>query len=309
MPREPLAGMGRTGAWGTVINGQSRSWSPKPRRFQDTHLIWRQPLFWIGTGLFIGLVLLCFAGPRLYHAGPLAVHITQSSRPPSLRFPLGTDVLGRNELSRIMFGGRLLILMALGSAVSATIFGVGVGLASAYLGGMIDRVASWVMDVVLSIPQLVPLLLISFLFTSSPTTMIIVISATTWPMVARPVRAEALSIRNRPYIAAALSLGASPSRIMGRYIFPATGTTVLMSASNSVSTAVVVLATASFLGISLPPPWPNWASMIADGISQISFGEWWLWVCPALALVCLVLSINTVTEAARIVAYKGGSSS
>ncbi len=216
--------------------------------------VWHRPLLWIGLGLFVGIVLICFAGPHFYPISPLAVHVMEAGRPPSLRFPLGTDALGRSELARVMFGGRLLILIALASALSAAILGVGVGLISGYVGGTLDRVTVWVMDVVLSVPQLVPLLLIAFLITSSPATMIGVIGATTWPLVARPVRAQVLSVRERPHVSAALSLGASSWRVMGRHILPTLTPTVLMSASNSVSTAVVVLATASYFGISLPPP-------------------------------------------------------
>ena len=223
-------------------------------RFPRSWSVWHRPLLWIGLGIFVGIVCLCFAGPHFYPVSPLAVHVTEAGRPPSLRFPLGTDALGRSELARVMFGGRLLILIALASALSAAILGVGVGLISGYAGGMFDRVTVWVMDVVLSVPQLVPLLLIAFLITSSPATMIGVIGATTWPLVARPVRAQALSVRERPYVAAALSLGASRWRVMGRHILPTLAPTILMSASNSVSTAVVVLATASYFGISLPPP-------------------------------------------------------
>lgn len=281
-----------------------------PNRFKGSrrvHTVWQQPLFWGGVGLFCGIVFLCFAGPSLDPANPIAVHVNHSGLAPSLRFPLGTDVLGRYELSRVMYGGRLLILIAVASALSASVLGVGVGLASGYLGGAVDRTASWVMDVILSIPQLVPLLLIEFLFRSSPATMIFVVSATTWPLVARPVRAHVLSVRERLYVAAAQSLGASPWRVMRRHVLPSIGTTVLMSASNSVSTAVVVLATASFLGISLPPPWPNWASMMANGLYEI--GMWWLWVAPGLALALLVLSINMVSDAARAVGDRGGMAS
>lgn len=271
--------------------------------------MWHRPLLWIGLGLFVGIVFLCFAGPHFYPVSPLAVHVTEARRPPSLRFPLGTDALGRSELARVMFGGRLLILIALASALSATILGVGVGLFAGYVGGTFDRVAVWVMDVVLSVPQLVPLLLIAFLLTSSPTTMIGVIGATTWPLVARPVRAHVLSVRERPYVAAALSLGTSPWRVMGRHILPTLAPTILMSASNSVSTAVVVLATASYFGISLPPPWPNWSSMIAHGMHQIYSNQWWWWVSPAVALALLVFSINMVSEAAHAVSRQGGSPS
>lgn len=259
----------------------------------------QDPLFWVGAGLFLGLIFFCFVGPMIDHTSGMAIHLNAIGQPPSARWIFGTDDLGRSEMVRLMLGGRLILLIGLASALCATVLGLGVGLAAGFLGGAADRLATWVMDVILSVPQLIPLLLIQSLLTTSAWTMIFVVAATAWPLVGRPVRAEAISLRERDYVSAAQSLGASPARVMFKHVVPGLSSTLLTTASASVGTAILVIATASFLGFSLPPPWPDWGSMIAQSLTVIYDGYWWLLVLPGTAFVVLQLSINFISDAAR----------
>lgn len=245
----------------------------------------------------LGLIFLCFLGPRLYTASPYAIHLSWIGRGPSATLPLGGDELGRNELARIMLGGQLLIAVGLASAVVATAFGATVGLAAGLIGGRVDRVLTWVTDIVLSVPQLVPLLLIDVLLRPSATTMIFVVAVTSWPVVARLVRAESLRIRELDYVTAAQSLGASDLRIAFFHVLANQWAAIWVSATAQVGAAVLTLATASFLGFGLPPPFPNWAGMIAASTSNMSAGYWWTMVFPGLAFVLLQLSVNFISDA------------
>ena len=256
-------------------------------------------LFWLGSLILVGLIGLCFIGPLIYHASPYAIHLNWIGHGPSSSLPLGGDGLGRNELARIMLGGQSLIAVGVASALVATAIGTLIGLAGGFLGGAVDLILTWTTDVVLSIPQLVPLLLIDVLLRPSPTTMIFVVAVTLWPVVARLVRAEALRGRELEYVIAAQSLGASDIRIAFRHILPSQWSTIGVTSTAQVGSAVLVLATASFLGFGLPPPYPNWAEMIASSTANMSAGYWWTMVFPGFALVLIQLSVNFIADALR----------
>ncbi len=261
--------------------------------------LWSRPTLWVGLTILIFLILFCFLGPVAFPQNPLAVHLTHLNQPPSARFPLGTDSLGRSELSRMMYGGRGLILVGLASSAVAAVLGTLVGLIGAVFGGWVDRMTTWATDVVLSIPQLLPLMLIMVLLRPSPLTMVFVVGATTWPLIARLVRAEALSIRERDYIEAARSLGASQWRILLQHLLPNLWGTILTASSNQVAAAMLVVATVSFLGFGLPPPSPNWAGMVSSGTNDLMLGSWWLMLFPGLAFILLQFSVNFIAEAIR----------
>lgn len=261
--------------------------------------LWSRPTLWVGLTILIFLILFCFLGPVAFPQNPLAVHLTHLNQPPSARFPLGTDSLGRSELSRMMYGGRGLILVGLASSAVAAVLGTLVGLIGAVFGGWVDRMTTWATEVVLSIPQLLPLMLIMVLLRPSPLTMVFVVGATTWPLIARLVRAEALSIRERDYIEAARSLGASQWRILLQHLLPNLWGTILTASSNQVAAAMLVVATVSFLGFGLPPPSPNWAGMVSSGTNDLMLGSWWLMLFPGLAFILLQFSVNFIAEAIR----------
>lgn len=270
------------------------------------HRLIRHSQFWVGLLVFCGLVAFCFVGPFIYTKSPYTIHYTMIGHPPSRALPLGGDELGRNELSRLMLGGRLLIIVALAAAMGASLGGVALGLLAGFRGGFMDRLITWVSDVVLGIPQLIPLLLVDAMLRPSAISMMIIVTATSWPMIAKLVRADILSLRERDYVLAAESMGARGSRIMWRHLLPNLWSTIIVAASSQVSQAVLVVATASFLGFGLPPPDPNWAGMIASSTQAIWNGYWWIMVFPGAALVILQLSINSTTEALREMFVAGG---
>lgn len=268
----------------------------RPHRFPG---FWRRPRFALGMALLIGLIFFCFVGPLLDHVNPDAINLAHTSAPPSWHFWLGTDSLGRSEMTRMMVGGRLLIIVGLASAAVGTAIGTLIGLAGALWRGWLDRAVVWVMDVVLGIPQLVPLLLVDQLLKPDALTLIFVVGVGVWPVVGRLVRAEALSLRERDYVTAARSLGASQWRILTRHLFRNLGNVILVALSNQVGVAVLLVATASFLGMGLPPPAPNWGQMINSATAELTYGDWWLLVFPGLAFVALQISVNYIADALR----------
>lgn len=277
-----------------------------PTYLSNLQRLLRTPGFWAGLCLLVGLLLLSYIGPILDPNNPLAINPARSSLPPSWSAPMGTDVLGRSELARVMAGGQQLIGVGLASAFAATVGGAVVGFASGFWGGFLDRVLSWVMDVVLGIPQLLPLLILFSLLRPHVLVMTIVVSATLWPVVGRVVRAETMSLRARDFVAAAASLGAGGGRIIVRHLFPNLWGSILIAYTNLVATAVLVLGTASFLGLGLPPPWPNWASMLAASAGDISSGQWWLMLFPGMGFVVFELSIYFLTESLAKTFYAQG---
>jgi peptide/nickel transport system permease protein len=172
-------------------------------------------------------------------------------------------------------------------------------LISGWYGGATDRTILFVMDVVLGIPQILPLLLIDSMTRATTATMVVIVSASGWPVVGRLVRAETLALRQRDFISAARSLGASGPRIMLRHLIPNVLGVALAGLTSQVGSAVLVVATASYLGLGLPPPAPNWGSMIATAAAMLSDGYWWLTLFPGLAFVILQWSVNLIAEALR----------
>ncbi len=259
----------------------------------------RHPLFWTGSTLLVLLALFSFVGPDIYPKSPIATHIAHTLAPPGGAFPLGADVLGRNELARLMVGGQGFLLVGFVSAAMASALGVLIGLVSGLAGGLADRAFMWFTDTVLGIPQLVPLFLVVVLFRPNDGTMIAVLGLTGWPLVARLVRGDVLSAREREFVESARSGGATPGRIMRRHLLPNVMGTVVVAASGQVSTTLLVLATASFLGYGLPPPNPNWAGMVASSRQYLYDNSWWLLWLPGSAFVLLQLSVNFVADALR----------
>lgn len=257
------------------------------------------PLFWVGIAVIAALAVFSFAGPLVYHVDPNAVNPNVSDVPPNAQHLFGTDILGRDELARVMWGGQGFMLVGFVSAVAASLLGSVVGLVAGFAGGLTDRILMRVTDLFLGIPQLVPLLLIDVMFLPNDFTMILILAFTSWPLVARLVRAETLTVRERDYVQAAVASGASQSRVLRRHVLPNILSTAIVASSSQLGSTVLILATASYLGFGLPPPSPNWASMVADATQYLTSGNWWLFLAPGLAFMILQVSVYFVADAVR----------
>ena len=218
--------------------------------------------------------------------------------PPSGEFWLGTDDLGRDIFVRIAYGARVSLLVGVVATALTVVIGVIVGLAAGFLGGVVDTLLARLIDVVLSIPFiLVAVALVSITGPSLLVT-VLVIGFFSWASVARIVRGQVLSLREREFVEAARSLGASDSRIMFVDIMPNVLAPVIVYASLLIPVVIIVEATLSFLGLGLPPPTADWGGMISDSQNYYTVA-WWFVVFPGLALVITTLAFNLFGDGVR----------
>ena len=219
-------------------------------------------------------------------------------RPPSTEFWLGTDDLGRDILVRIAYGARISLLVGVVATLVTVVIGVVVGLAAGYFGGLVDTLLARLVDVVLSFPFL--LFAISLVSVTGPSlsVAIIAISAFSWAAVARIVRGQVLSLREREFVEAGRSLGAGDWRLMFVDVLPNVMAPIIVYSTLLIPTVIVVEATLSFLGLGVPPPTPTWGGMLNDAVSYYQVA-WWFVVFPGAALVATTLAFNLLGDGVR----------
>jgi len=253
----------------------------------------------LGTAIVLFFLAFCFLGPLFYHTNQVQTDIPISNEGPSLGHLLGTDNAGFDMLGRLMQGGQITLLVGILAAVLATAIGVLWGAAAGYAGGAVDTVMMRVVDTLLAIPTLFLLIFLDSIFRPSGPLLIIVIGGLAWLVPARLVRAEALSLRTRPYVDAARNMGSRPERIILRHIIPNVFGTVMVNATFQVADAILTVAALSFLGLGIPPPGANWGSMLSDGVSYVFAGYWWQIWPAGVCIVSVVVGFNFVGDGLR----------
>ena len=209
----------------------------------------------------------------------------------STRFLLGTDVLGRDILSRIIFGARISLIVAAVTLGVGGGIGVAVGLLSGYYGGWMDELLMRLVDIILSLPLILVALVLVVAVGQSFEMIIVVLALWIWPRFARMVRGEVLQLKTLDYVALARVSGASTVRILFVHLFPGTINTLIVVATLQVGIVILVEATLSFLGAGVPPPDPAWGSMVADGRDRL-VDAWWVATMPGVAILITVMSLN-----------------
>ena len=209
----------------------------------------------------------------------------------STKFLLGTDVLGRDILSRIIFGARISLIVAAVTLGVGGGIGVGVGLLSGYYGGWMDELLMRLVDIILSLPLILVALVLVVAIGQSFEMIIVVLALWIWPRFARMVRGEVLQLKTLDYVALARVSGASTIRILFVHLFPGTINTLIVVATLQVGIVILVEATLSFLGAGVPPPDPAWGSMVADGRDRL-VDAWWVATMPGVAILITVMSLN-----------------
>jgi len=204
---------------------------------------------------------------------------------------LGTDHLGRDILSRIIYGARISLSIAGISIAIAATFGTVIGLMSAYYRGWVDAVLMRLVDVTLSIPLILIAIVFAVTLGASYTNVVIIFAALNWPRYARQIRGEALVAMQQDYVALARVAGCSPARIMAKHIFPNVVPTLLVLSTLQVSFLILLEASLSFLGVGIPPPTASWGSMISEGRQYLESFVW-LSLFPGVAMTLVVLSMN-----------------
>jgi peptide/nickel transport system permease protein len=252
------------------------------------------------SGLILVLVLFAVAlfAPWLAPYDPLSINLKEVLMPPSPAHYLGTDTLGRDVLSRIIFGARISLLVGFVAVGIATLIGLFIGALAGYYGGWVDSALMRLVDLMLCFPTLFLILAVIALLGPSIWNIMAVIGFTGWMGVARLVRAEFLSLREREFVTAARALGAGDARLILRHMLPNAMTPVMISATLGVAGAILTESALSFLGLGVQPPTPSWGNILTAGKDNIEIA-WWLSVFPGLAILITVMSYNLLGEGIR----------
>jgi len=256
-------------------------------------------------GLLILLLMFAVAilAPYIATHSPKAQELVARLQPPlwagaDLTHLLGTDQLGRDLFSRIVFGSRVSLLVGFASVVTSAALGIGLGLIAGYFGGRIDTIVMRIVDIWMAFPFILLALAIIAALGPSLRNMVIVFTIAGWMSYARVTRASALSLREMEFVTAARAVGASDRRIIVRHILPNLVSPIIVLASFQVASMIMAEAALSFLGLGVRPPTPAWGSMISEGRQYIQ-EAWWLSVLPGIALAITVLSVNLVGDGLR----------
>ncbi len=260
--------------------------------------LWRNRLAISGLALVLGLCAVALLAHWLAPYDPDFIDLKQVLMPPSPAHLLGTDTLGRDVLSRIIFGARVSLLVGFVAVGIATLIGVLVGALAGYYGGALDQILMRLVDLMLCFPTIFLILAVIAVLGPSIWNIMAVIGLTSWMGVARLVRAEFLSLREREFVVAARALGASDARLIWRHLLPNALTPVMVSATLGVAGAILVESSLSFLGLGVQPPTPSWGNMLTMGKDNIEIA-WWLSVFPGLAILVTVMSYNLLGEGIR----------
>lgn len=259
----------------------------------------RKPL---GAGALVFLLLLgataTFAEPLSTH-DPYAMHAATRHSGPTATHWFGTDFNGRDIYSRFLQGARIAVLVAFSAIALGTTAGAAVGLSSGYVGGKYDLAVQRVVDSIIAMPNLIVALVWVGLFGRSIANVVLVIALVTLPSSARLVRGMTLEVKGRDFIEAARAMGATSSRIVLRHIFPQVIPLIIIAASSTLGTAVLVEASLSFLGLGPAPPTPTWGSMLSGrALEHITRAPWGI-IFPGLGLTLTVLAVNLLGDALR----------
>ena len=258
----------------------------------------RNAMFILGLIIVLGVTFAAVFAPLIAPFDPNELHLDAILKAPCAEFPLGTDRLGRDVLSRLLYGGRVSLwvgFVAVGISIS---IGALLGLVSGYFGGLVDEIVMRFVDIMLCFPSFFLILAVVAFLEPSLFNIMVVIGLTSWMGVARLVRAETLTLREREFVSAARLAGTSTWRIMTRHILPNAMAPVTISAILGIGGAILIESGLSFLGLGVQPPQASWGNMLMDGKSVIEEASW-LSLFPGLAILITVLGYNLLGESLR----------
>jgi peptide/nickel transport system permease protein len=287
----------------TERRGATSLWAEAFHRFR------KHRLATLGACTLLVMVLAVVAGPVVYRVPIDEIDFKAKLRGPSATHPLGTDDLGQDLLARMLYGGRISLAVGIAAMLIAVVIGVSIGAASGHFGGLLDHVLMRVTDLFLALPQLPLLLLIVYLFRDALkkvlgpelgifVMIVAVVGGLRWMPVARLVRAQILSLREKEFVEAARGLGAPPFRQVLRHVLPNAMGPVIVAATIDVAAAIIAESSLSFLGLGFPPDIPTWGRILFDAKDNLDFAPHWA-IFPGSAIFLTVLSINFIGDGLR----------
>ena len=258
----------------------------------------RNLLLFLGAFIVLFFIIVAIFAPFIATYDPSATNLKGTFLPPSSKHFFGTDDIGRDVFSRVVYGSRVSLFVGFIAVGISLIIGVILGLASGYYGGKVDSIIMRFTDIMLSFPSFFLILAVIAFLKPSIINVMIVIGFTGWMGVARLVRAEVMSVKNREYITAAILQGLSHKRIMFKHILPNVLSPVFVTATLSIAGAILLESSLSFLGLGVQPPTASWGNILTDGQKNI-INAWWLSLFPGLAIVFTALGYNLLGEGLR----------
>lgn len=268
--------------------------SPTRRRLRALR---RNPMAMLGLAIILFWAVAAIVVPLTLARDPLAQEINDRLKPPSSQYWFGTDELGRDVFSRVIYGARISLPIGFVVIMFAMLIGSIIGASAGYIGGVYDLLIMRLADITLAFPSIVLALAIAAVLGPSITNALIAMVLVWWPEYARLMRSQVLSLKNNEYVTAAVAIGASRARILLIHIIPNTFAPILVKASLDAGSAILNIAALSFIGLGAVPPTPEWGAMISAGRYQ--FYSWWLTTFPGLAILTVVLGYNFFGEGVR----------
>jgi ABC-type dipeptide/oligopeptide/nickel transport system permease subunit len=253
----------------------------------------------VGFGILIFFVLFCFVGPHIYVTNQIASNLINANQPPSAQDLLGTDVNGFDELGRIMLGGQAALEIGFFAAFIAIVIGALWGAIAGLAGGLLDGVMMRVVDVFLSIPSLLIVLILAVKYGATVLSLSLVIGSFSWLIPARLVRGEVLTLRVRDFVAAARVAGSGRWRLINKHLLPNAMGVVIVNVTFQVADAILLVAAVGFLGFGLHYPNVDWGDQLSSGMAYMQAGYWWLIYPVGICIVLTVMALNFIGDALR----------
>jgi len=281
-----------------------RSATSSPRHAARTgprSLVWRSlrnPLTLAGVLIIGALVGIALVASLIAPADPTRTNLEIRFDPPTRAHPFGTDQLGRDILSRVIYGTRVSLRIAILTAVIATTIGAPLGIVSGYFRGRVDDLLMRLTDMFMAFPRLILAMAIAAALRPSLENVIIAISLAAWPAYARLARSVTLGLREETFVEAARALGAGSMRILSRHVLPGVLSPLVIQISLDMGGIILTAAGLGFIGIGAQPPTPEWGVMIADGRNYIT-QQWWVSTFPGIAIALVVLGFNLLGDGIR----------
>jgi len=253
----------------------------------------------LGLAVLVFFVVICFLGPTFYHGNIAFPNLNDTNAGPAAGQPLGTNEQGFDELGLLMKGGQASLEVGFFAAAFGIVVGALWGAISGMIGGLFDAVMMRLVDVCLSVPYLFIVLIVAVRYGASVLSLTLIIGGLTWPVPARLIRGEVLTLRTRDFVASARVSGASKWRLMMKHLLPNALGVVIVNVTFQIADAILIVATLGFLGFGLNYPNQDWGDMLSNGVGYMQDGYWWLIYPVGICIVLVVMACNLVGDALR----------